>query len=138
MTQSFRMKPPMGNDNGWWWQEVAEGRLTIQRCQDCQTLRHPPRPMCGDCHSLNWDHVTATGRGTVSSFTVLHHPQFPGFEYPLVIILVELDEGTHFTSQLVNASPEQVQFGMSVEMIIQEDPDGFCLPMFQPANGGAE
>lgn len=137
MTQSFRMKPPMGEDNGWWWQQAEAGRLTIQRCADCGTLRHPPRPMCGECHSLHWDHVTASGRGAIESFTVLHHPQFPGFEYPLIIILVELEEGTRFTSQLVNCAPEDVRFGMPVTMVMHEDPDGFRLPMFEPAQGAA-
>lgn len=135
MTQSFRMKPPMGEDNGWWWQQAAEGNLAIQRCKACSTLRHPPRPMCGECQSLEWDHVVASGRGTLDSFTILHHPQFPGFDYPLIIILVQLEEGTRFTSQLVNCSEDTVAFGMPVEMVMHEDPDGFRLPMFQPAQG---
>jgi uncharacterized OB-fold protein len=64
---------------------------------------------------------------------VLTHPQFPGYEYPLIIILVDLAEGTRVTSQLVQCAPEDVEFGMPVEMIIQEDPDGFKLPVFRPA-----
>ena len=93
--------------------------------------------MCGECRSLEWDAVEASGRGTVCSFTVLHYPQFPGFEYPLIIVLVDLDEGTRVTSQLVNIEPSDVTFGMSVQMLIHEDPDGFKLPMFQPAGAGA-
>lgn len=133
MSQSFRIKPPMGEDNAWWWEQAAQGTLAIQRCSQCQTLRHPPRPMCGECRSLEWDFVKASGKGQVSSYTVLHHPQFPGYEYPLVIILVELEEGTRFTSQLINCAPEAVTFDMPVEMVIHEDPDGFKLPVFQPA-----
>jgi uncharacterized OB-fold protein len=87
---------------------------------------------------MEWDPVVASGRGTLSSFTVLHHPQFPGFDYPLIIILVELEEGTRFTSQLVNCAPEQVAFDMPVEMLMQEDPDGFRLPVFQPAEGARQ
>jgi len=133
MTDASRIKPPMGHDNAWWWNMAAEGKLGIQRCAGCQALRHPPRPMCGDCHSTQWDAVEACGRGTVCSYTVLTHPQFPGFEYPLIIILVDLEEGTRLTSQLVQCEPGDVEFGMPVEMIIQEDPDGFKLPVFMPA-----
>jgi len=110
-----------------------EGKLGIQRCLGCQTLRHPPRPMCGDCHSLEWDAVEATGKGTICSFTVLHHPQFPGFDYPLITILVDLEEGTRVTSQLLQCDPADVKFGMAVEMHMHEDADGFKLPMFKPA-----
>ena len=132
-----RIKPPMGPDNGWWWEMAADGKLGIQRCEGCGELRHPPRPMCGECHSRDWKAVESSGRGTVCSFTVLHHPQFPGYQYPLIIILVDLEEGTRLTSQLIDCEPSEVQFGMPVEMFIQEDEDGFKLPVFRPAAGAA-
>jgi uncharacterized OB-fold protein len=131
--ESLRMKPPQGHDNAWWWEMAADDKLGIQRCLDCKTLRHPPRPMCGACHSLQWDAVESSGKGTVCSFTVLHHPQFPGFDYPLIIILVDLEEGTRVTSQLLHCEPADVEFGMAVEMLMHVDPDGFKLPMFKPA-----
>ena len=112
---------------------AAAGKLGIQRCLGCQVLRHPPRPMCGDCHSTEWDAIESCGRGTVCSFTILRHPQFPGYDYPLIIILVDLEEGTRLTSQLVECSAEAVSFGMAVTMHIHTDPDGFKLPVFAPA-----
>ena len=110
---------------------AEEGKLGIQRCLGCHTLRHPPRPMCGDCHSLNWDAVESSGKGSICSYTVLHHPQFPGYDYPLIIVLVDLVEGTRLTSQLVGCQPQDVDFGLPVEMFIQRDPDGFALPVFK-------
>ncbi len=84
---------------------------------------------------MEWDAVEASGRGTVCSFTVLNHPQFPGYDYPLIIILVDLEEGTRVTSQLIDCDPSAVTFSMPVEMVIHEDPDGFKLPVFRPAGG---
>ncbi len=133
MNSPGRIKPPLGHDNAWWWEQADEGRLTIQRCQSCQTLRHPPRPMCSECRSMDWDFIESGGRGTVASFTVLHHPQFPGYEYPLVIILVDLEEGTRITSQLHGCDRAGVTFGMTVQAYIHEDADGFKIPMFKPA-----
>jgi uncharacterized OB-fold protein len=133
MAKPSRIKPPMGHDNAWWWEMAAEGKLGIQRCTGCQTLRHPPRPMCGQCRSTEWDAVEASGKGTICSYTVLTHPQFPGYEYPLIIILVDLEEGTRITSQLVGCEPEDADFGLAVEMVIQQDPDGFKLPVFKLA-----
>jgi hypothetical protein len=133
MNQPSRIKPPLGHDNAWWWQQAAEDKLVIQRCSSCQTLRHPPRPMCSECRSMEWDFIESCGRGTVNSFTVLHHPQFPGYDYPLTIILVDLEEGTRLTSQLVDCDRKDVEFGMAVEMHIQVDADGFKIPVFRPA-----
>jgi uncharacterized OB-fold protein len=131
-----RIKPPLGHDNAWWWDMAADGKLGIQRCARCKTLRHPPRPMCGECRSLEWQAIEASGRGSICSFTVLRHPRFPGYRYPLIIVLVDLEEGTRLTSELVDCEPEAVEFGMPVVMKIHEDADGFRLPVFAPAGGG--
>ncbi|MEH6584546.1 MAG: OB-fold domain-containing protein [Halioglobus sp.] len=138
MNMPSRIKPPLGHDNGWWWEQAAAGDLTIQRCAICQTLRHPPRPMCSECRSMEWDFIKSTGRGTVASFTVLHHPQFPGYEYPLIIVLVDLLEGTRLVAQLRECDRDDVQFGMAVEAFIHEDDDGFKIPMFRPANASQQ
>jgi len=131
-----RIKPPMSEDNAWWWQQAHAGVLAIQRCAACGTLRHPPRPVCSECRSFDWDFVAASGRGTVASFTVLHHPQFPGYEYPLVIVLVDLAEGTRVTAELRDCAPQDVRFGMAVACYIHEDADGFRIPKFRPAAEG--
>ena len=81
--------------------------------------------------------MEASGRGTICSFTILTHPQFPGYEYPLIIVLVDLEEGTRMTSQLVDCAPGEVDFGLPVQMRIHEDADGFRLPVFTLAEAGA-
>jgi uncharacterized OB-fold protein len=128
-----RMKPPEGHDNAWWWRRVAEdGVLPIQRCQDCKKLRHPPRPMCDACGSLAWDSIDACGRGSVHTYTVIHHPQVPGYDYPLVSVIGDLEEGERIVSTLVDCKPEDCRIGMRVEVVIHEDEDGFRIPLFRP------
>lgn len=129
-----RIKPPMGQDNAWWWEKVAKDDvLPIQRCTGCGKLRHPPRPMCDACGSQQWDSIAASGRGTVHTFTVIHYPQFPGYDYPIVSIIVDLEEGERMASTLVECKPEAVTIGMPVELVIHRDDDGFKIPFFRPA-----
>lgn len=130
MTEVSRIKPPMGHDNAWWWEMAAQNKLAIQRCTQCQTLRHPPVPVCEQCHSLEWDSIESSGQGTICSYTVLTHPQFPGYDYPLIIVLIDLEEGVRITSSLIHCEPADVDFGLAVRMEMHEDPDGFKLPMF--------
>ena len=80
-----RIAAPRGQDNKWWWDACDEGKVLIQRCENCQTLRHPPRPMCGECQSTEWDSIESTLDGEVFSFVEMHHPKFPGYQYPLVV-----------------------------------------------------
>jgi uncharacterized OB-fold protein len=80
--------------------------------------------MCPACHSLEWDPVEASGRGTVYSFVVAHHPPIPPFEYPNVIALVELAEGTRIVSNLRDIEPGEVEVGMPVRADFVELEEG--------------
>lgn len=127
-----RPRPPLGHDNAWWWDGITRGELLIQRCKDCGVLRHPPRPMCGQCQSTQWEAVVSGGTGTVYSYVVLHHPQFPGFDYPLVAAVVELDEGTRLVSNVVGVEPADVRIGMAVRVSIEAAGDDLQLPLCRP------
>ncbi len=127
-----RLRPALGHDNAWWWEGIRRGELLVQRCKRCGELRHPPRPMCGHCQSLEWDALVSKGRGSVYSFVVMHHPQVPGYEYPLIVGLVELDEGTRLVANLVGIDPRDVRIGLRVALHIEAvDPD-LSLPFFHP------
>jgi len=129
-----RIKPPLSHDNAWWWRAVAEGTLLpLQRCAQCQKLRHPPRPMCDDCGATQWDHIAASGRGALHSYTVIHHPRFPGYEFPILAALVDLPEGCRIVSNVVDCEPGALRIGMALQAFIHEDEDGFRLPLFRPA-----
>ena len=127
-----RLRAPMGHDNAWWWEGIQDGKLLIQQCGSCGELRHPPRPMCGKCQSLDWGAFESRGRGSVYSYTVMHHPQFPGFEYPFVAALIELGEGTRIVSNVVGCDPDEVHIGMPVELSIENVDEEMKLPLFRP------
>ncbi len=131
---ALRMRPVVAHDNQAWWDRINEGELTIQHCKDCGTLRHPPRPMCWKCQSLEWDLVAASGKGTVYSYVVVHRPPFPGYEYPLVVAVVELEEGTRIVSNLVGIDPKDVEVAMPVKVSIEDVDDALKLPLFRPAD----
>ena len=82
---------------------------------------------------MEWDHVAASGRGKLHTYTVIHYPQFPGYEFPIIAALVDLDEGTRLMSNLVGCEPAEVKIGMPLTGEIQRDEDGFALPVFRPA-----
>ena len=128
-----RPRPSLTKDNEWWFAALREHQLLVQRCVKCGVLRHPPRPMCDRCQSLEWDTVTASGRGTVYSYVVNHYPQVPAFDYPLPVLLIELEEGTRLVANAAGIEPGDVKIGMAVEVeFIDHDPE-LTLPAFHPA-----
>jgi uncharacterized OB-fold protein/acyl dehydratase len=127
-----RPRPALTQDNAFFFEGAKQGRLLIQRCSSCQRLRHPPRPACPHCRSLEWDTVEASGRGTVYSFVVNHHPQVPAFDYPLVVALIELEEGTRLVSNVIGVDPADVHVGMPVQVEFTAFDDELTLPQFRP------
>ncbi|MFT5711455.1 MAG: putative OB-fold protein/acyl dehydratase [Halioglobus sp.] len=131
-----RIAAPRGQDNGWWWDAVDEGKVLIQRCKSCQSLRHPPRPMCGECQSIEWDSVESTLDGEIFSFTVLHYPKVPGYDYPLCCAVISLAEGTRIVANVVGIGHEKVEIGMKVKGKIEQVDEKTMLPQFYPVAGG--
>jgi uncharacterized OB-fold protein/acyl dehydratase len=129
-----RPRPAITQDIAFFFEGAREGKLLIQRCTQCGLLRHPPRPACASCRSFEWDTVTSSGRGTVFSFVVVHHPQVPGFDYPLPIAVVELEEGTRLVADLIGTDPADVVVGMPVLLEMVAVDDELTLPMFSPAD----
>lgn len=125
-----RLRPPLGHDNKWWWDGIEAGELRIQRCKECQTLRHPPRPMCGQCQSIEWDWAISKGAGTVYSFVVMHYPPIPGYDFPLPVALIDLDEGTRLVANVVGCKPSEVAIGMRVQAKIEAADEEMQLPFF--------
>ena len=130
--RALRPRPAINRDNAFWFDAAREHRLVIQRCTGCSELRHPPGPVCPCCGSLDWDTVEAAGTGTVYSYVVNHHPKHPAFDYPMVVAVVELTEGTRLITNLVGVAPEDVQIDLPVVLDwLDADPE-LSLPVFRP------
>jgi uncharacterized OB-fold protein len=127
-----RPRPVINEDVAFFWEGVRRGELLIQRCTACGRLRHPPRPMCATCQSVQWDTVKATGRGTIKSFVVVHYPEFPGFTCPYAVATVDLEEGTRLVAGMVGVEPQAVSIGMQVQVDFVAVDEDLTLPQFRP------
>jgi uncharacterized protein len=114
-----RLAPATSPDTEFFWNGLREHKLLIQRCIGCGALRNPPRPMCPNCRSLVWDTIESSGRGTVYSYVMPHQPRFPYFDYPYIVVLVELAEGVRLVSNLSGIEPADVTVGMAVQVYYQ-------------------
>jgi len=135
-----RPRPATTHDDAFFWQGLKEGKLLIQKCAQCGTLRHPPGPMCRQCRSLEWTTHESTGAGSLHSFVVVHYPQVPSFEYPNQVVLVELDEGVRLVANSTGTTREELVIGSRVELDIQAVDDDLSLPFFKVvvANGAGQ
>jgi uncharacterized protein len=104
-------------------------RLEGQRCDSCGVLQFPPRVTCRACHGRQLTSHALARTGKVTSFSDISNPP-AGFSSPLIAALVTLDDGIMLACQLTDVDIDQVQIGMSVEMVTrlinETGPEG-CL-----------
>jgi uncharacterized OB-fold protein len=89
--------------------------------------------MCPRCRSLATETAPLSGRGTLYSYAILHHPQNPAFDYPLAAALVDLDEGVRLVSNLVDVDPGEIRIGMRLTVEFAPTSAGGAVPVFRPA-----
>ncbi len=124
-------RPMIGRDSRFFWDGTAAGELRIQRCNDCGVLRFPPGPACPACGALDRGHVVAAGTGTVFSYVVHRHPPVPGKELPIVLALIDLDEGVRMVGEVVDVDAEEIEIGMRLRVDFNRIDDELTLPIWR-------
>ena len=132
---SRTIRPVRNRDTEFFWEGTAAGELRIQRCNACGLLRHPPGPMCPSCHATDRGYVVSTGRGRVHSYVTHHAPQVPGKQLPLLLAVVELDEGVRMIGEVRGA--ETVEIGTWVQVDYDRIDDATTLYVWRPVEGDA-
>lgn len=110
--------------------------LRFQACAACGILRHPPMPICSQCHSTAEKWVEAPTTAKVYSFTVVHHASHPAVKtsLPYVVALLEFPAlpGVRLISNITHVDPSEVRIGMQVDLWWDDIGEGMFLPRFRP------
>lgn len=135
------------SENKAFFQYCANNEFRLQRGKKSGLLRYPPTTACPWTAEREFDWVPVEGKGTVYSYTEIHHAIQPAFKnkVPYMVLLVDLDEqkgrpsehdALRVTGNLVTpdgefAAPEmirQVGIGTRVRMVLQKITENFGLP----------
>jgi uncharacterized OB-fold protein len=128
----------------------AKHDFRLQRCASCKLFRYPPSTACPWCAELTSEWVSVEGRGTVHSYTEVHHAIQPAFKQytPYLVLLVELDtqsgkptkeEGLRVIGNLTRpdgvlapkTEVERVGIGTRARMVFTDVAPGLALPQRQ-------
>jgi uncharacterized OB-fold protein len=134
---ALRPPPAINRDNAFLWDGFRERQLRIQSCHGCAATVFPPTPRCPQCGSFDQGYVVASGRGTLHSFAVPHYPKAPGFRYPVLVGLIQLEEGVRMLANLAGVTRDSVKIGMPLQLDWLDRGSGpespVPLPQFLPA-----
>jgi uncharacterized OB-fold protein len=130
------IRPMVNRDSAYFWEGTQKRELRIQSCNACGALRHPPGPACPSCGALDRGHVVASGEGTVFSFVIHRHPPVPGKDLPIVIALIDLEEGVRMVGEVSSSdghSAEDLAIGDRVRVDWNVVDDELTLPVWRRA-----
>ena len=117
-----------------YWEALAQGHLVFQRC-DCGNAWLPARRQCPSClqDTVRWER--ASGRARLLSWVVYHTAYHEVFakRLPYNVALVELEEGPHLITNMLDDPSSLVGDAPVVLQIEQED--GQALARFRLAKG---
>lgn len=117
------------------WSGAKAGKLMVQKCSRCATFQFHPKPGCIECGSRQLVWTEARPYGTVYTFTVSRSEAMNyGWkaELPVLMCLIDLDDGARMYGQMTDCKPEDLRFGMRVEVHFESISDEAGIPKFRP------
>lgn len=113
------------------WDSCKAEQMQLQRCDDCGTYAYYPVYVCPECTSRRLTWTPVSGRGTIHTFTVAAKSSFE-IAGPLVVALIELQEGAMMLSNIQTDAPDAIRIGGAVRVRYEKVSDEITLPMFEP------
>ncbi len=120
-------------DTEFFWEATKHNELKFQKCKDCGYVRWPASIACPKCHSKNFEYIISKGIGKIYSFVVYRvafHEAFKN-KIPYVVAVVELQEGPHILTNIVNCDISTLKCEMPVKVVWEKQND-FNIFRFQP------
>ena len=118
------------------WEAARNRQLVLQKCQQCETFNFLPKPWCIECGSRDLVWTEAKPFGTVYSFTISRNVamNFQGWtdDLPVVMCLIDLDDGVRMYGQVTDCSPEDIHIDMRVAVHFEDISEELAIPKFRP------
>ena len=128
-TQERKIPAPETNpETKPFWEAAAQGRLLIKKCLTCGRVHFYPRAICPFCGSDQTEWLTASGRGTVYSYSVMRR-----VPVPYALAYVALEEGVSMMTNIVDCDLDAIRIGQPVTVAFRPTEGGPPVPMFRPA-----
>jgi uncharacterized protein len=96
---------------------LGQQKLMAGKCQKCGKMHLPPRPMCDNCFSQQFEWVQVSGKGKLLTYTVISiaPEQFQALT-PYAVGIVELENGLKLPGMIQGSDQTQLRVGMDLTL----------------------
>jgi uncharacterized protein len=134
MTTTNKPLPLIDQFSQPFWEATKDKRFILHHCRSCGRY-YFPATVCYGCDNPDMEWSEASGRGTVYSWTTFYQAYHPAFkdDLPYAVVLVKLEEGPFFLSNVTGSSVDDLRVGMPVEIEFESVNSDVVLPKFKAA-----
>jgi uncharacterized protein len=96
---------------------LGQQKLMAGKCLKCGKIHLPPRPLCDNCFSQDFEWVSVSGKGKLVTYTVIHvaPKQFQDLT-PYAVGIVELENGLKIPGMIQGTTEEHLKIGMKLTL----------------------
>jgi uncharacterized OB-fold protein len=99
---------------------MNEGKLMAGRCKKCGEIHFPPRQLCDECLSNEFEWIPIPTLGKLLTYTIIHiaPAQFQSMT-PYAIGIIGLDNGLKIPGMIKKASIDKIEITMPLSIVLE-------------------
>jgi uncharacterized protein len=111
---------------------LSQSKLMAGKCQKCGKIHLPPRPLCDNCYSQEFEWIEVSGKGKLLTYTIIHvaPPQFQALA-PYTLGIVQLENALKLPGMVSGVAEGQLQVGLGLTIDFKACSVGQAWPQWQ-------
>jgi uncharacterized OB-fold protein len=103
------------------YKNVSQKRLMGGKCRKCGKIHLPPRPLCDNCLSTDFEWIELPKTGRLLTYTIIHvaPTQFQSMA-PYAVGIIQLENGVKIPGMIKDVSFDKIKIGMPLEIEFEE------------------
>lgn len=99
------------------YKNINQGKLMAGKCIKCGKIHLPPRPLCDNCYSKDFEWTEVAPLGKLLTYTVIHiaPTQFQSMA-PYAMGIIQLENGSKLPGMIECIDLAQIKIGMNLTM----------------------
>ncbi|MEM2385552.1 MAG: Zn-ribbon domain-containing OB-fold protein [Candidatus Bathyarchaeia archaeon] len=103
------------------YRNIGHGKLVGGKCRKCGKIHLPPRPLCDNCLSADFEWVELPQKGKLITYTIIHvaPPQFQSIA-PYAVGIIQLENGVNLPGIIRDTPLDKIEIGMPLKIEFEE------------------
>ena len=99
-------------------------RLEASKCKSCGKVNFPPRLVCPNCKSREFETIKLNDEGTILTYTIIRvASDVFSKETPFAVAVIEVNDGARLMAQIADTELEDVAIGKKVKIVFRKIQD---------------